>query len=84
MTLPHERYASLMKTKDFLYDLLDRQKTPRVPLVVRQQARHVLRHWPDSYILDNLCDKTPEYFARSIEDVFPSVSSPNRKTKPNP
>lgn len=48
MTLPHERTRAVLRTRDFLRDLLDRKKTPRVPLAVRQRASYLLKHYPDS------------------------------------
>ena len=49
MTLPYEEQNSINYTKDFLYDLLDSKKTPRVPKAVRKHALHLLRHYPASY-----------------------------------
>jgi hypothetical protein len=31
MTLPHERYNAIKRTENFLKDLMDPKKTPRVP-----------------------------------------------------
>lgn len=46
MTLPHEEYMSLLNTKQFLLDLLDPQKTPKVPKKIRLKARSCLKHYP--------------------------------------
>lgn len=46
MTLPEERIQAIHAARDFLRDLLDPRKTPRVPLVVRQRALRVLKHYP--------------------------------------
>lgn len=54
MTLPNERIYALQNTRQFLYDLLDPKKTPRVPRKVRQEARNVLKHYPYEYHLEEL------------------------------
>lgn len=62
MTLPDERYRALKCGKEFLYELLDPKKTPRVPKNVRRQASWILRHYPDDYHLDQIAEKVPEWF----------------------
>lgn len=69
MTLPDERYRSLVQTKKFLYELLNSQQTPRVPKIIRQRANSLLRHWPDTYHLELMCREMPEHFAERMEDV---------------
>jgi len=46
MTLPHEELHALIATRNFLYDLLDPKKTPRVPRSIRLRARQVCKHYP--------------------------------------
>lgn len=46
MTLPFERKNSINNTREFLYDLLDPKKTPRVPRDIRNKACMLLRHYP--------------------------------------
>ena len=60
MTLPCERYNALKRTEEFLVDLLDPKKTPRVPKAIRQQAYYCLRHYLGGYNLDYLATKCPE------------------------
>ena len=62
MTLPDERYRALKCGKEFLYDLLDPKKTPKVPKDIRRQAHWVLRHYPDDYHLDLIAKTLPEWF----------------------
>ncbi len=69
MTLPDERYRSLVQTKQFLMELLSAQKTPRVPKHIRYQALGLLRHWPDDYHLHKMTLDMPNYFAEQIEPV---------------
>ncbi len=59
MTLPDERYRSIKWTKQFLHDLLDPKKTPRIPKEIRQQAYSCLRHFPDDYHLDLMATRCP-------------------------
>jgi len=60
MTLPCERYNSIRYTEDFLLELCDPKKTPRVPKEIRQRARACLRHYPRRYDLDIIATKCPE------------------------
>jgi len=52
MTLPHERWLAVQNARAFLLDLLDTKATPRIPRLVRQRARAILKHYPSS------CDVT--------------------------
>jgi hypothetical protein len=60
MTLPDERYRSMIAADRLLRDLLDSSITPRVPKTIRQRALSVLRHWPDTYYIDRLSEQAPE------------------------
>jgi len=51
MTLPIERTYAVRNTEQFLLDLCNSKKTPRVPAGVREQARRLLRHYPTKYDL---------------------------------
>lgn len=73
MTLPDERYRSLVHTKKFLQELLDTQQTPRVPKIIRQRASSLLRHWPDNYHLDLMCENMPGAFAKQMEPLYRMV-----------
>jgi hypothetical protein len=44
-----ERTRAVNQTRDFLYELIDPKKTPRVPKSIRQQAHHLLRHYPNQH-----------------------------------
>jgi hypothetical protein len=43
-----------------LEDLCDPGKTPRVPSIVRDRARSILRHFPSDFDLDSLAENSPE------------------------
>lgn len=60
MTLPDERYRSLMHGKKLLQDLTDPGKTPRVPAIVRERARGILRHYPMEYEFEKMANQCPE------------------------
>lgn len=46
MTLPYEEVNSLKAVRQFLYDLLDPSKTPRVPREIRKRAHRLSKHYP--------------------------------------
>ena len=71
MTLPDERYRAIKYTEQFLTDLLDPKKTPRVPKEIRQRAYSCLRHYPGGYYLDVLATKSPSILEtpNPIDDV---------------
>ncbi len=62
MTLPDERYRAVINTEQFLKDLLDPKKTPRVPKDIRKQAYWCLRHFPSKYHMDIVGTSTPSVF----------------------
>ncbi len=52
MTIASERTRAVNHTYDFLRDLLDPKKTPRVPADVRHKARSLLRHYPSRWDME--------------------------------
>lgn len=54
MTLPYEQYNSICKTRMFLLSLMDPQKTQRIPKEVREEARRLLKHYPNEYETNDL------------------------------
>lgn len=62
MTLPVEEHAAIDRTYDFLLDLLNRDKTPKVPLVIRRQALALLRHYPGKSRTEDL------FFSAAMHD----------------
>lgn len=62
MTMPDERYRAVMFTEQFLKDLQDPKKTPRVPRDVRRRAYGLLRHYPSKYDMDVAATMTPSVF----------------------
>jgi hypothetical protein len=60
MTLPDERFRSLKQGKKLLEELCDPGKTPRVPSIIRDRARGILRHFPSDYDLDQMASQCPD------------------------
>lgn len=73
MTLPDERYRAVRAAERFMQDLLDPRKTPRVPKMIRAQARSVLRHYPSSYDLDRAAAASPEIFTKHLDPLYKMV-----------
>ena len=49
MTLPSERTNAVLRVEQFLKDLRDPKKYPKVPKAVREEAQRLLRHYPSQY-----------------------------------
>lgn len=69
MTLPDERYRSVMWARNFLYDLCDTKKTPGVPKSIRDQARTILRHYPSEWEMQRASAGSPDVFQERMEPV---------------
>jgi hypothetical protein len=54
MTLPNEWFISMRKNREFLFDLLNPEKTPRVPSEIRKRASECLKHFPMKPEIDDL------------------------------
>ena len=63
MTLPDERFIAVARVREFLYDLLDPKKTPRVPKEIRVRARNCLRHYPYETDMERVAELAPDIFA---------------------
>lgn len=62
MTMPNERRWAVNNTRQFLLDLLDPKKTPRVPSAVRKEAGRCLRHYPGEYHMERSKELAPEFW----------------------
>lgn len=69
MTLPDERYRAVRWAREFMYELLDPKKTPKVPAQVREQARAVLRHYPSDWDMQQAAEAGPDIFQQQMEPV---------------
>ena len=66
MTLPDERYRAVLQTQRFLLEILT---TPRVPKAIKDGARSCLRHYPDTWDMQQAAEASPHVFAERMEDV---------------
>jgi hypothetical protein len=69
MTLPDERYRAIRLAESFLQDLCNCHQTPRVPRVIRERARSILRHYPTAWHLDQLAEKSPDVIIERMEPL---------------
>jgi len=46
MSLKHEQYNSLLRTRELLYDLLDPKKRPKTQKEMKDRVKRCLRHYP--------------------------------------
>lgn len=60
MTTTDERFRALKQSKKLLEELCDPGKTPRVPGIIRERARGILRHYPTDYDLERMANSCPE------------------------
>ena len=74
MTLPDERYRSVVQTRRFLLDLCNKEHTPRVPKIVRDTARSMLRHYPSDWDMQRAAEGAPDVFAERMEDLHRFVA----------
>jgi len=54
MTLPNEWFISMRKNRQFLFDLLDPTKTPKIPKEIRKRASECLKHFPMDHEIQDL------------------------------
>jgi hypothetical protein len=62
LTLPYERKSAVLRTEQFLKDLLDPKKTPCVPKTVREEARRCLKHYPSDLYMEEAANQAPAVF----------------------
>jgi hypothetical protein len=69
MTMPDERYRAVLYAEEFLRALSDSNITKRVPKDIRQRARGILRHYPNTWDMQRAAEGAPDVFAERMEDV---------------
>jgi hypothetical protein len=79
VTLPDERYRAVEQTRRFLIDLCNPQHTPRVPKLIRDTARSMLRHYPTTFDMMATAEAAPDIFAERMEDLHRFVMSGSRE-----
>jgi hypothetical protein len=70
MTLPDERYRAVVATRRFLLDLCNHEHTPRVPKLIRETARSMLRHYPSDWDMQRTARMAPDVFAEQMEPLY--------------
>ena len=76
MTLPDERYRAVRYAEEFLQRLAGGQYA-RVPKAVREEAAHILRHYPGKWDLDRAARECPEVFQERMEPLHRMVAAYN-------
>ena len=79
MTLPDERYRSIMQAKRLLQELCDPQLTPRLAAGIRDRARGALRHYPSEYDMQRAAGAAPDVFQERMEDLHRFVAAGVRR-----
>lgn len=77
VTLPDERYRAVVQTRRFLLDLCNPEHTPRVPKLIRETARSMLRHYPSDYDMQCAAAASPEVFQERMEDLHRMIAAYN-------
>ena len=83
MTLPDERYRAVIQTRRFLLDLCNSEHTPRVPKLVRQTARDMLRHYPSDWEMQQAAAAAPQVFQERMEPLYRMVKQYDMEKKEN-
>ena len=73
MTLPDERYRSVLQARRLLEELCSPRLTPRVAAGIRDRARGALRHYPSEYDMKRAAQTSPEVFQEQMEDLHKFV-----------
>ena len=74
MTLPDERYRAVKNTMEFLIRL-SAGEYPRVPRRVQEEARGLLRHYPNTWDLQRAAEGAPTVFQERMEDLHRFVAA---------
>ena len=78
MTLPDERYRSIMQARRLLQELCDPKLTPRVAAGIRDRARGALRHYPSDWDMSCAATAAPNVFQERMEDLHRFVAAGSR------
>jgi len=64
MTTVDEQYMAMHNTRSFLYRLINPKSTPKVPKKIREEARAILKHFPNASCLNGI--ERRENFLRTL------------------
>jgi len=81
MTLPDERYRAVVQTRRFLLDLCNPDHTPRVPKLVRETARAMLRHYPSEFEMRRAAEGAPDVFQERMEPLYRMIKQYDMEKK---
>jgi hypothetical protein len=73
MTLPDERYRAVKWADGFLKRLAGGHYA-RTPKAVRDEARSILRHYPNDWDMNRAAEGAPEVFQERMEDLHRFVA----------
>ena len=62
MTMPNERFYAVRNAREFLVELMDPKKTPRVPKEIRLKAYYAIKHFPGEYHMEEARKLAPSVF----------------------
>lgn len=68
MSKLEDKYRALKQSKKLLEELCDPGKTPRVPSMVRDRARSILKNYPNDYEIDTIARTNTESLENSSRD----------------
>jgi hypothetical protein len=73
LTLPDERYRAVKWAEGFLSRLAGGHYA-RTPKAVRDEARSILRHYPNGWDMNRAAEAAPEVFQEQMEDLHRFVA----------
>jgi len=81
MTLPDERYHSIIMARHLLTKLISPKLTPRAPAALRREARQCLRHFPSDWEMQVAADLAPQVFQKEMEPLYKMVKQYDQDNK---
>ena len=81
MTLPDERYRAVKYAQDFLSRLAGGQYA-RVPKAVRDEARSILRHYPNAWDMQRTAEAAPDVFQQQMEPLYRMIKQRDLEQNP--
>jgi hypothetical protein len=81
MTLPDERYRAVERTRQLLLNLINPEHTPRVPKIVREEARYCLRHFPSTFDMQIAAEDAPNVFQERMEPLYRMIKQYDMEKK---
>lgn len=86
MTLPDERYRAVKWAREFLTGLaFDRQKYPRISSEIRKESYMILRHFPETWNMEEAAEQAPSIFQKEPDPLYKMVKQHEQskyKTEP--